>query len=57
VIAPLALGSSRAASQPASTGRLKVRAVCVLEEVSVCDRGRGLLVLFLGKLCDVLARL
>ena len=36
---------------------LKVRAVCVLEEVRVCDRGRGLLVLFLGKLCDVLARL
>jgi hypothetical protein len=36
---------------------LKVRAVCVLEEVRVCDRGRGLLVLFLGKLPDVLARL
>ena len=36
---------------------LKVRAVCVLEEVRVCDRGRRLLVLFLGKLCDVLARL
>ena len=35
---------------------LKVRAVCVLEEVRVCDRGRGLLVLFLGKLPDVLAR-
>ena len=36
---------------------LKVRAVCVLEEVRVCARGHGLLVLFLGKLCDVLARL
>ena len=35
---------------------LKVRAVCVLEEVRVCDRGRGLLVLFLGKLPEVLAR-
>ena len=38
-----------------SRGR-NVRAVCVLEEVRVCDRGRGLLVLFLGKLPDVLAR-
>jgi hypothetical protein len=35
---------------------LKVRAVCVLEEVRVCARGHGLLVLFLGKLPDVLAR-
>ena len=33
-----------------------VRAVRVLEEVRVCDRGRGLLVLFLGKLPDVLGR-
>jgi hypothetical protein len=33
-----------------------VRAVCVLEEVRVCDRGGGLLVLFLGKLPEVLAR-
>ena len=38
-----------------SRGR-NVRAVCVLEEVRVCDRGCGLLVLFLGKLSDVLAR-
>ena len=38
-----------------SCGR-NVRAVCVLEEVRVCDRGRGLLVLFLGKLPEVLAR-
>ena len=36
---------------------LKVRAVCVVGGVQVWDRGRGLLVLFLGKLCDVLARL
>ena len=35
---------------------LKVRAVCVLEEVCVCDRGRGDFLLFLGKLPDVLAR-
>ena len=36
---------------------LKVRAVCVLEEVRVCDGGcRGFL-LVLGKLFDVLARL
>ena len=35
---------------------LKVRAVCVLEEVRVCDRGRGDFLLFLGKLPDVLAR-
>ena len=35
---------------------LKVRAVCMLEEVCVCDRGRGDFLLFLGKLPDVLAR-
>ena len=33
-----------------------VRAVCVVGELPVCDRGRGLLVLFLGKLPEVLAR-
>ena len=36
---------------------LKVRAVCVLEEVRVCDGGCGDFLLFLEKLCDVLARL
>ena len=38
-----------------SCGR-NVRAVCVVGELPVCDRGRGLLVLFLGKLPEVLAR-
>ena len=36
---------------------LKVRAVCVLEEVRVCDGGCGGFLLVLGKLSDVLARL
>ena len=36
---------------------LKVRAVCVVGGVQARDRGRGRLVLVLGKLCDVLARL
>ena len=39
-----------------SRGR-NVRAVCVLEEVRVCDGGCGDFLLFLEKLCDVLARL
>ena len=38
-----------------SCGR-NVRAVCVVGELPACDRGRGLLVLFLGKLPEVLAR-
>ena len=36
---------------------LKVRAVGVLDRVQVCDGGCGDFLLFLEKLCDVLARL
>ena len=36
---------------------LKVRAVCVVGGVQVCDRGCGGFLLVLGKLPDVLARL
>jgi|EP01047_Picozoa_sp_COSAG01_P101870 hypothetical protein len=36
---------------------LKVRAVGVVDRVQVCDGGCGDFLLFLEKLCDVLARL
>ena len=39
-----------------SCGR-NVRAVCVLDRVQVCDGRCGDFLLFLEKLCDVLARL
>jgi hypothetical protein len=43
---------------PRSCSRgLKVRAVGVVDRVQVCDGGCGDFLLFLEKLCDVLARL
>jgi hypothetical protein len=55
---PLSCSSLAASGAPLGCSRgLKVRAVCVVGGVQARDRGRGRLVLVLGKLSDVLARL